>query len=72
MDYKKIFLTIVTIVSFNSCGGGGSGTDNTNETEIRAEEQDENQKTTVNNEAINFPKSSNQSETPTTEELSKN
>jgi hypothetical protein len=69
MKYKKVFLTIVTIIGLNSCGGGA---DNTNETQTTVvEERTENLKTTVNNEAISFPKDSTQPSAPT-EELSKN
>jgi len=68
MNYKILFISIVTILGFSSCGSGETPQNNENSSNSESKSHSvELNKTTVNNEAIAFPKSANQSSVPTDE-----
>lgn len=75
MKYRKLFLTCIIVIGLNNCGGSSAtneiDSNNENENNPITTEQPTSKATVVNNEAISFPKSANQTSVPT-DQLPKN
>ncbi|MDD2699197.1 MAG: hypothetical protein PHF17_10385 [Arcobacteraceae bacterium] len=74
MRYRKFFLICIVVIGLNNCGGSSATNEIDDSDEINTHpitQQPTTQATIVNNEAISFPKSANQTSVPT-DQLPKN
>ena len=72
MIYRKLLLACIVIVGLNNCGGNSTNEIDTEETANPVTvTQPSEQSTTVNNEAVSFPQSTNKTSNPT-DQLPKN